>query len=67
MQDPSELFSLKGKTALITGASAGIGARLARVLASAGARTAVVARREEELARLTAQLPGSHAVPADLA
>ena len=67
MRDPAELFSLKGKTAVITGASAGIGARLARVLGSAGARTAVVARREQELAQLTSEIPDSFAVPADLA
>jgi len=67
VRDHSDLFSLKGKTAVITGASAGIGARLATVLGGAGARTAVVARREAELTRLSSEIPESYAVPADLA
>jgi len=67
VRDAAEMFSLKGKTALVTGASAGIGARLARVLGHAGARTAVVARRADELATLTNEITGSYAIPADLA
>lgn len=48
----SQLFSLEGKTALLTGASAGIGARMAVVLAQAGARTMIVARRADLLRKL---------------
>ncbi len=40
---------LDGKTAIVTGASSGIGAATARVLADAGAKVAVGARRVEEL------------------
>ncbi len=40
---------LDGKTAIVTGASSGIGAATARVLAAAGAKVAVGARRVEEL------------------
>jgi NAD(P)-dependent dehydrogenase (short-subunit alcohol dehydrogenase family) len=39
------IFDLTGKTAIVTGASAGIGNRLARTLVMAGARVAAVARR----------------------
>lgn len=67
MLDPGQLFSLKGKTALVTGASAGLGERLARVLAEAGARTAIVARRAEALHRLAADLPDALPLAADLA
>jgi NAD(P)-dependent dehydrogenase (short-subunit alcohol dehydrogenase family) len=49
MAEPTDIFSLRGKTAVITGTSAGIGARLARTLVMAGARVAAVARRPTEL------------------
>lgn len=50
------LFSMQGKVALVTGASSGLGARFARVLAAAGARVAVGARRVERLESLVAEL-----------
>jgi 3-hydroxy acid dehydrogenase / malonic semialdehyde reductase len=43
------LASLEDKTAVVTGASSGIGAATARALAEAGARVAVGARRVEQL------------------
>jgi|TARA_R110002020_G_scaffold2447_3_gene11476 NAD(P)-dependent dehydrogenase (short-subunit alcohol dehydrogenase family) len=49
-------FDLTGKTALITGASSGLGEHFARVLAAAGARVVVAARRAERLARLVKDL-----------
>lgn len=49
-------FALTGKTALITGASSGLGEHFARVLARAGARVVVAARRAERLARLVQDL-----------
>jgi NAD(P)-dependent dehydrogenase (short-subunit alcohol dehydrogenase family) len=47
---------LTGRTALITGASSGIGARLAAVMAAAGARVALCARRMERLESVAAEI-----------
>lgn len=49
-------FDLKGKTALITGASQGLGARFATVLAEAGVKVILVARRLDKLQALANQL-----------
>ena len=46
----TERFSLKGRVVLITGAATGLGQHFAEVLASAGARVAVAARRADKLA-----------------
>jgi len=56
---------LKGKTALVTGASRGIGLAVARELAGAGAWVGMVARTDAELARAAAEV-GGHAIPADV-
>ncbi|HET8592020.1 MAG TPA: SDR family NAD(P)-dependent oxidoreductase, partial [Solirubrobacterales bacterium] len=46
--------------ALVTGASAGIGTSIARELASRGYAIALVARREERLRSLEAELSADH-------
>lgn len=56
---------LKGKTALVTGASRGIGLAVARELVEAGAWVAMVARGEDALTR-AAREAGGHGIPADI-
>lgn len=64
--DPTRIFRLDGRVAIVTGASSGLGAHFARVLHGAGARVVMAARRLERLEELAAELPGSIAVAADL-
>lgn len=45
-----------GKSAVVTGASRGIGSRIARALAREGARVALVARSRDELAKLATEI-----------
>ena len=47
-----EMFSLHGKTALLSGASSGLGAYFSTVLADAGAHVFLTARRTEKLAEV---------------
>lgn len=67
MIDPLQLFRLDGQVALVTGASAGLGARFARVLHSVGAQVVVTARRADRLDELVGDMPGSIAIAADIA
>jgi NAD(P)-dependent dehydrogenase (short-subunit alcohol dehydrogenase family) len=52
----AEIFDLTGRTALVTGASSGLGVRFAEVLAENGAAVALVARRGERLAAVQARI-----------
>jgi NAD(P)-dependent dehydrogenase (short-subunit alcohol dehydrogenase family) len=61
----ARMFGLAGRVAIVTGASAGLGASVARGLASFGARVAVVARRHDRLAELAERIDGI-AVACDL-
>ncbi len=60
-------FEFAGKTVLITGASMGIGAEFARQLVQRGASVVLVARSEDKLARLAAEIGSAHVIAADLA
>ena len=55
---------LKGKAALVTGASTGIGRAAAQALAREGVRVAVVARRDELLEKLSDEIAAQQAQPA---
>ncbi len=60
-------MDLSGKTALITGASRGIGAETARVFAQAGAKVALVARSSEPIAELAGEIgEAAVAIPCDI-
>jgi NAD(P)-dependent dehydrogenase (short-subunit alcohol dehydrogenase family) len=65
-----DLFSLHGRTALVTGGSSGIGYAMAEAIACAGARTVLLARREgplrEAVDRIAALGGEAHAVSADI-
>jgi 3-oxoacyl-[acyl-carrier protein] reductase len=53
------MFSLTGKTALITGASGGIGGAIAKTLHAAGVKTVISGTRKEALDALNAELGGT--------
>jgi NAD(P)-dependent dehydrogenase (short-subunit alcohol dehydrogenase family) len=61
-------FRLDGKLVLVTGASSGLGRHFARLLAGAGARVAVTARRADRLETLAAEIAaeGGQAFPVSL-
>jgi len=64
------IFSLAGKSALVTGASSGLGKHMAMTLARAGANVGLVARRQSQLDEVKAQILGfggrAHAVTLDV-
>jgi NAD(P)-dependent dehydrogenase (short-subunit alcohol dehydrogenase family) len=59
-------MDLSGAVCIVTGASSGIGAATARLLAASGARVVLAARRAERLASLASELPDAMAVPTDV-
>ncbi len=68
MTQPTSTGPLAGRHALVTGASRGIGAAIARALASDGAAVTLLGRRPEALQDLAAELGPAHGwVTADVA
>lgn len=62
----SDLFSLSGRVAVVTGGSSGIGRAIALGFGQAGAAVVVAARQEEALRSTVAELPEGAYVVADL-
>lgn len=58
------MTDLRGKTALVTGASSGLGVDFATILAERGCNLILVARREERLRTLAGELASRHGVQA---
>jgi gluconate 5-dehydrogenase len=58
MRTTGELFSLKGRTAIVTGGSRGLGLQMAEALGEQGARIVVSARRQDELDEACVHLAG---------
>jgi short-subunit dehydrogenase len=59
-------MNLQDRLVIVTGASSGIGLATARLLAKQGARLVLVSRSKAKLEQVSAELPGSLAVPADM-
>lgn len=62
----NDLFDLTGKTALITGASSGLGEQFAKVLSKAGARVILTARRLDKLKSIANKLDNSLTIEMDV-
>ncbi len=59
-------MKIQDKTAIVTGASSGIGLSTAQLLSKMGAKVALVSRSKEKLEKLSSEIPNSIMVPADM-
>lgn len=68
MSNIENLFSLKGRIALVTGAGSGMGRRFAHTLADAGATVICAARQKERIEQVAASIikAGGRAIPLDV-
>src|SRR5436309_11178723 len=55
LKNPLSLFDVRGKTAIVTGATGAFGALAAKVLAGAGANVVIAASKAEELKKVAAE------------
>src|SRR3954471_12749926 len=68
LRSGNAMFELNGKTALVTGATGGIGGAIARALHAQGAQVAISGTRRERLEEIARELGGAvHVLPCDLA
>ncbi len=58
---------IKDKSAIVTGASSGIGLATAKLLSKMGANVALVSRSKEKLDKLSVEIPNSYPIAADMA
>jgi NAD(P)-dependent dehydrogenase (short-subunit alcohol dehydrogenase family) len=63
MKDPLRLFDVRGRSALVTGATGAFGQAASRALAAAGAKLTIAGGNEARLAELASELDGAVAVP----
>ena len=67
MLDVASLFSLEGRTALVTGGSRGIGRMMAEGFLAQGAKVYISSRKAEQCIAAAEEMgPGCHALPADI-
>lgn len=66
ISDPMSQFRVDDQVAIVTGASSGLGERFARVLAAAGAKVTLAARRKERISAIAAELPEATALETDV-
>ena len=57
-----DIFDLKGRVALVTGCSGGLGVQMANALAARGANLVIIARRYEKLLEVKAAIEGAYGV-----